>query len=58
MRQGGSLFSAIIPLAPTLAKTLGLSALAGLASEGASQVVKKISGGFIIPQSKIDQLIT
>ena len=64
MRQGGSLFSAIIPLArslaPTLAKTLGLSALAGLASEGASQVVKKISGkgmqtgGFLIPQSKID----
>ena len=46
-------------LAPTLAKTLGLSALAGLASEGASQVVKKISGnGFLIPQSKIDQLIT
>ena len=61
-------FSAIIPLArslaPTLAKTLGLSALAGLASEGASQVVKKISGkgvqtgGFLIPQNKIDQLIT
>ena len=48
VKQGGSLFSAIIPLArsfaPTLAKTLGLSALAGLASEGASQVVKKISG--------------
>ena len=64
-KVGGSLFSAIIPLArslaPTLAKTLGLSALAGLASEGASQVVKKISGkgaprpqramtgGFLIP---------
>ena len=38
--------------------------LAGLASEGASQVVKKISGkgvqkgGFLIPQNKIDQLIT
>ena len=44
-------------LAPTLGKTLGLSALAGLASEGASQVVKKISGGFLIPQNKIDQLI-
>ena len=49
---------------PTIAKTLGLSALAGLASEGASQVVKKISGkgvqkgGFLIPQNKIDQLIT
>ena len=63
MNQGGSLFSAIIPLArslaPTLAKTLGLSALAGLASEGASQVVKKISGtgGFLIPQNKIQKLI-
>ena len=67
MREGGSLFSAIIPLArslaPTLAKTLGLSALAGLASEGASQVVKKISGkgvqtgGFLIPQDKIQKLI-
>ena len=67
MKQGGSLFSAIIPLArslaPTLAKTLRLSALAGLASEGASQVVKKISGkgamtgGFLIPQDKIQKLI-
>ena len=66
MKQGGSLFSAIIPLArslaPTLAKTLGLSALAGLASEGASQVVNKISGsgqvgGFLIPQDKIQKLI-
>ena len=39
-----------------------MSALAGLASEGASQVVKKISGkgqtgGFLIPQNKINQLI-
>ena len=66
IRKGGSLFSAIIPLAkslaPTLAKTLGLSALAGLASEGASQVVKKVSGsgqtgGFLIPQDKIEKLI-
>ena len=63
VKQGGSLFSAIIPLArsfaPTLAKTLGLSALAGLASEGASQVVKKISGtgGFLIPQNKIQKVI-
>ena len=55
-----------------LAKTLGSSALAGLASEGASQVVKKISGsgqrasrrpqramtgGFLIPQDKIQKLI-
>ena len=59
---GGSLLSTVLSLgktfAPTLAKTLGLSALAGLASEGASQVVKKISGGFLIPQNKISQLIT
>ena len=64
---GGSLLSSILTLGrtfgPTLAKTLGLSALAGAASEGASQIVKKISGkgvqsgGFLIPQNKIDQLI-
>ena len=65
---GGSLLSTVLSLgktfAPTIAKTLGLSALAGAASEGASQIVKKISGkgvqkdGFLIPQNKIDQLIT
>ena len=65
---GGSLLSTVLTLgrtfAPTLAKTIGLSALAGAASEGASQIVKKISGkgvqtgGFLIPQNKIDQLIT
>ena len=64
---GGSLLSSILTLGrtfgPTLAKTIGLSALAGAASEGASQIVKKISGkgsqtgGFLIPNSKIDQLI-
>ena len=64
---GGSLLTSIISLgrafAPTIAKTLGLSALSGLASQGASQIVKKISGegmqtgGFLIPQNKIDQLI-
>ena len=49
--------------APTIAKTLGLSALGGLASEGASQIVKAISGkgvqtgGFLVPQAKIDKLI-
>ena len=61
-KVGGSIFSALVPLArsvgPMLAKTLGLSALAGLASE----VVKKISGkgvtgGFLIPQDKIQKLI-
>ena len=65
---GGSLLSTVLSLgrtfAPTIAKTIGLSALAGLASEGASQIVKKISGkglqtgGFLIPQNKIDKLIT
>lgn len=67
IRYGGSLFTSLLSLgrafAPTIAKTLGLSALSGLASEGASQVVKAISGkgiqtgGFLIPQNKIDQLI-
>ena len=65
---GGSLLSTVLALGrtfgPTIAKTLGLSALGGLASERASQIVKKISGkgaqtgGFLIPQNKIDQLIT
>ena len=64
---GGSLLTSILSLArtfgPTLAKTVGLSALAGAASEGASQIVKKISGkgsqtgGFMVPNSKINQLI-
>ena len=64
---GGSLLTSALALArtfgPTIAKTLGLSALGGLASEGASQIVKKIAGkgvqkgGFLIPQNKIDKLI-
>ena len=64
---GGNLLTSALALGrafgSTIAKTLGLSALAGLASEGASQVVKKISGngvktgGFLIPQNKIDKLI-
>ena len=58
---GGSLLTSILALGrafgPTIAKTLGLSALGGLASEGASQLVKKISGGFLVPQNKIDKLI-
>ena len=45
---GGSLLSTVLTLGrtfgPTIAKTIGLSALAGAASEGASQIVKKISG--------------
>ena len=64
---GGSLLSTVLSLgktfAPTIAKTLGLSALAGLASEGASQVVKKISGkgvqkgGFLLPYENIEQIL-
>ena len=63
---GGSLLTSALALTrafgPTIAKTLGLAALAGAASQGASQVVKKISGkgqkgGFLIPQNKIDKLI-
>ena len=64
---GGNLLTSILSLGrifgPTLAKTMGLAALAGAASTGASQIVKKISGngtqtgGFFIPQNKIDKLI-
>ena len=60
---GGSLLSSILTLGrtlgPGLAKTLGMSALSGVVSEGASQLVKKISGGggqtggFLIPNAKI-----
>ena len=41
-----------------LEKHLGLSALAGLASEGASQLVKKISGGqiFQVPNQHLFRL--
>ena len=51
-QKGGNLLTSILSmgraLAPTIGKTLGLSALAGLASEGASQLVKKISGGNVL----------
>ena len=45
-------------VAPTVGKTLGLSALAGLASEGASQLVKKITGGqvFQVPNKDLFRL--
>ena len=49
---GDSLLTSILSmgraLAPALGKTLGLSAFAGLASEGASQLGKKISRGNLI----------
>ena len=45
VQVGGSLWSSAFRMfGPTIGKTLGLSALAGLASEGASQVVKAITG--------------
>ena len=64
---GGSLLSSILSLGktllPTIGKTLSLSVLSGLASEGASQPLKVItgkgfqSGGLIIPIDKINQLM-
>ena len=63
---GGSLLSSILSmgrtLAPTIGKTLGLASLAGLASEGASQIVKKISGGgqtggFMLPYENIEKIL-
>ena len=51
-QMGGNLLTSILStgraLAPTIGKTLGLSALAALASEGASQLVKMISGGNVL----------
>ena len=45
---GGSLLTSILSLGrvfgPTIAKTIGLSALVGATSAGASQLVKKIAG--------------
>jgi len=48
-QTGSGIFSAVLPalraVAPAIGKTLGLATLAGAASEGASQIIKKISGG-------------
>ena len=61
-QTGSGIFSAVLPAlraaAPTVLKTLGISALAGAASEGASQIMKKISGGqlFQIPNDKLFML--
>ena len=64
---GGNLLTSILSLVrvfgPTIAKTIGLAALSGAASTGASEIVKKIAGkgvktgSFLIPQNKIDKLI-
>ena len=61
-QTGSGILSSILPVlrnvAPTVGKTLGLSALAGLASEGASQLVKKITGGqiFQVPNQHLFRL--
>ena len=61
-QTGEGIFSSLMPVlrtvAPTVGKTLGLSALAGLASEGASQLVKKITGGqiFQVPNKELYRL--
>ena len=51
-QEGKGIFSSLLPLvktvAPTISKTLGLSALAEAASEGASPLIKKISGGQLL----------
>ena len=61
-QTGKGIFSSLLPVvrtvAPTIGKTLGLSALAGLASEGASQLVKKMTGGqvFQVPNKELFRL--
>lgn len=67
IKTGGTLWSSLMPLAtgalPTIGKTLGLSALSGLASEGVSQIIKAISGkgvkqagGFLVKPKMLNQL--
>ena len=56
------IYSSLLPVlksvAPTIGKTLVLSALAGAASEGASQIIKKITGGqlFQVPNKNLYKL--
>ena len=58
-QEGSGIFSSLMPVlksvAPTIGKTLGLSGLAGAASVGASQVIKKITGGqvFQVPNQNL-----
>ena len=60
-QEGSGIFSSLMPVlksvAPTIGKTLGLS-LAGAASEGASQIIKKITGGqlFQVPNKNFYML--
>ena len=61
-QTGQGIFTSLLPVlrnvAPTIGKTVGLSALAGLASEGASQILKKITGGqiFRVPNQHLFRL--
>ena len=61
-QTGSGIFTSLLPVlrnvAPTIGKTMGLSALAGLASEGASQILKKITGGqiFRVPNQHLFRL--
>ena len=61
-QTGSGIFTSLLPVlrnvAPTIGKTVGLSALAGLASEGASQLLKKITGGqiFRVPNQHLFRL--
>ena len=61
-QTGSGIFTSLLPVlrnvAPTIGKTMGLSALAGLASEGASQIIKKITGGqiFQVPNEHLFRL--
>ena len=61
-QTGSGIFTSLLPVlknvASTIGKTMGLSALAGLASEGASQLVKKITGGqiFQVPNQHLFRL--
>ena len=61
-QTGSGIFTSLLPVlrnvAPTIGKTVGLSALAGLASEGASQILKKITGGqiFQVPNQHLFRL--
>ena len=61
-QTGSGIASSVLPVlrnvGPVIGKTMGLSALAGLASEGVSQIMKKITGGqiFQVPNKHLYRL--
>ena len=61
-QMGSGIASSVLPVlrnvGPVIGKTMGLSALAGLASEGVSQIMKKITGGqiFRVPNHHLYKL--